>query len=246
MNDQSPASAPLPKKKFPPGAAVLISGLLALLGLFLHEAPADSAGDCNVKGRISLFLVMGASILWIPCCGLMALVVWRIDKQGWLPRWCQAPTILMVGLMLPVLGLVFGLSHSTAKGLYSTHVGVLKDRVSNIQVSGFRALLASRWLFAFDVTPEDAALIASKRGLHEGGTQDLKLALPQSDLLRAVANDPTLSSSALAAEMHAANPADLKVYSREETRNHGQTDSWMSMVVDVRQHRAWLYAGFQN
>lgn len=180
-------------------------------------------------------LVIAMAFFWMPACGLLALVVWGLDKRGWWPRWCRARFILVAGTLLLLLGFVIGLTQSSPKARYAAHVGVLADRVSDIQVSGFRAMLASHWLFAFTVIPDDAATIASKLGLQEDNLTKLKEFL---------ANDLVLFHSPVSAGLHAAAPDDLKTYSR--TKWGDQTSSWIILTVDVRHHRAWFYRGFQN
>jgi hypothetical protein len=230
-------SEPLPSatKKFPPGSAVFMAGVLALIGLYLFESPADSVGDCSGRGGLTLFLLIGLAFYWIPACALLGLIVWGLDKWGWWPHWFQARFILIAGLILPLLGLVFGLPKSSPKAFYASRVGVLEDRVSDIQVSGFRGMAVSRWLFAFTVMPEDAATIASKLRLQEDQSTDLKQFLT---------NDSVLLHGSVSATLRAAAPSDLKTYSL--IQSEGNYLRWTILTVDSPHHRAWLYRGFED
>lgn len=230
MNDQQP-----PRNKLSPGAAIFLAGVLAQIGFYLLEVPTDSAGDYSGRAGITLFLVIVMALFAMPACGLLALAVWWLNKRGWWPRWCQAHTLLIVGTMLPLLGFVIGLSRGTTKAHYAAHVGVLEDRISDIQVSGFSGFLASRWLFSFSIMPDDAATIASKLGLKEDNSTKLKEFL---------ANDAVLLHSPVSAALHTANPGDLKTYSLIQPED--MYSRWIILTVDARHHRAWLYRGFQN
>ncbi len=223
-------------KKSRVGTAIFVTGVLALIGLYLLASPTYSAGDCSgISGTLPLVLILGMAFYWIPACALLGLIVWGLDKWGWWPRWCQARFILMAGLMLPLLGWAFGLRKSSPKAFYASRVGVLEDRVSDIQVSGYSGMAVSHWLFAFTVMPDDAASIASKLRLQEDQSTDLKQFLTK---------DPMLFHCSMSAALHAANPSDLKTYSLLQSQ--GTFLRFTILTVDSPHQRAWLYRGFDD
>ncbi len=229
MSDQPP-----PQRKLSPGAAIFLTGVLALIGLYLMAVSTESTAECRSRAMVPLAVLL-ISFFVLPVCGLQALVVGWLDKRGCWPRWCRARLILIAGILLPPLGFFIGLIRSSPQARYAAHVGILEDRVSDIQVFGFNALLASHWFFAFSVMPDDAALIASTLELQEDKSTDLKQFLT---------NDTLLLDSPVSAALHAANPGDLKTYSR--TQHEDLFSHWIILTVDASHHRAWLYRGFHN
>jgi hypothetical protein len=230
MNEQKP-----PQNKLSPGAAIFLAGVLAQIGFYLLAWQTESTAEFRGRGGTIEILVVGMAFFLMPVCGVLALVVWGLDKRGLWPRWCPARTILIAGAMLLILGVVIGFTESSPKARYSAHVGVLEDRVSDVQASGINGIIASRWFFAFSVMPDDAAIIASKLGLQEDNPTKLKESL---------ANDHSFFHTPLSDGLQTANPDELKTYSH--TQSDDQSRSWIMLTVDARNHRAWLYRGLQN
>lgn len=224
------------EKKSSPGLATLVAGGFMLLGELFYAWKTGATSEFRDVGFIwSMMTALAVAVILVPICSFIAYLVESFNKRDRLPRWLNSRYILALGALLFAMELARGGYSGSAKGLYSQHIGIADNRVSEVEVVGFNSFLSSRWLFAFSITVEDASHIVSELGLEEDQSIDLNAS---------IAKDVFFMNSSSVAELKVPSSGRVKSYYRTDTR--GQSITWFTLIVDEDNNRAWLYKGYQS
>jgi hypothetical protein len=210
---------------------------LGLLGFFLFAVQTEFTREFAEVGWISVLFqtaVVGTVFLFIGTA--LGAGMWGLERLRRLPRFVTRRLLVGTGVVLLLWGALGGLVSGRPTGLYRHFVGKGMDKVSDVRAAGFRAHLASRWLFSFTVSAEDAADIARELGLVED---------PSVDLGKSLEEEPFFSKVDSPAEVGIPEAGKLKAYSKRSAEEYGSA-AWMALAVEEEGGRAWLFSGYQN
>ena len=216
--------------------SVLLAGVLALIGAFLHLWITQSTSEFREIGiGWSMMGVAGLACFLLPLTILVAWVVSVSQRRRRLPRWITRKAFVASGMTIMIAAVLLGLVGARAEARLAKVTGGTGARFADVQVMGFNSFLASRWLYSFEATEEDVVSIASSLRLETFEGIDLKASLER---------DVFFSSRPLPIADHVpGEEASLAYASSEE---HGQSVEWTTLVYSDSAKRAWLFKGFQN
>ncbi len=224
------------QKPNPLWPSVLVMGVFFVLAGFTYFFLTQATPEFYHLGIYqALFIAMGLSFFLALPTIILAVLLSLLRKKLRLPQWVCGRLFMGLGACAVVVALLLGLLHSRPKDrLMRLTSGAAAD-AGNVQVAGFNAFLAHRWLYAFDATEAGIATMVSELGLghHEG--YDLRSSLERDTLL--LEGDPALMENV-------PNGHSTQTYSKMLLSD--QASSWMVLVYSDKTKRAWLFAGYQN